>query len=849
MNFNKKSVIQKHKDLVSTPKKLSTKFFVNIFKVFIFLLILVSATCASLGFGVIKGILDGSPKVTDLTIAPVGYSTRIYDSEGAEIEKLTTSGSNRTPVSIDQIPKSLQFAFIDIEDERFLEHNGIDVKGIFRAGYLVLSSGSLSQGASTITQQLLKNNVFENGGMETSNGALIRRKIQEQFLALEVEKVMSKSIILENYLNSINLGAGAYGVQAASRRYFNKDVSELNISESAVIAAITQNPTKYNPINNPEQNSKRRAIVLEKMLSKEHITQIEYQEAIKDDVYSRIQVLSTETFDQTPTSYFVDEIIDQVVKDLQSEKGYTYTQAMNAIYSGGLNIYSTQDSSMQKICNEELSNSANYPAKTYYSFDWRWSVKHSDGTIENYSNVNLIYYYKTLLQNNDFKVIFKTKEEAAKCIEDYKKTLVKEGDTSLGESTLYTLQPQASFSIIDQRTGYVKALVGGRGEKETSRSLNRATNTTRQPGSCFKILAAFGPAIDLGQSLATVYDDAPFNYVNGRPVKNWWNGYRGLLPIRYGIEQSANIVAVKTITSITPQVAFDYLLDFGFTTLVDNKTLEDGTVLTDITQATALGGITNGVTNLELCDAYATIANKGVYTEPVFYTKVTDYDGRVILENEPETKTVLKETTAWLLTNAMHGVITSGTGTSANVANQYIAGKTGTTSNSYDLWFAGYSDYLTGAIWTGFDENVDIGAYVSNESFHKTIWSKIMTRIHTEKAYPNREPKQPDDIVKVAICSKSGYLAVPGVCDHDPEGNMIKEEYFDKDNVPTETCPAHVQYTICNESGKLANSKCPLETTSTKIYRVRFLGKDGITPDSVYEAPAGLSESSCILHN
>lgn len=849
MNFNKQHVIKKHKDLVSTKKRVSTKLFVNIFKVFIFLIFLSAATGAFLGFGIIKGILDDAPEVEELNIAPIGYSTKIFDSDGKLIEKLVTSGSNRTPVSIETMPDSIQNAFIAIEDERFLEHNGVDIKGVIRAGFLTVSAGDFSQGASTITQQLLKNNVFENGGMETSNGALIKRKIQEQFLALELEKVMSKSIILENYLNTINLGSGCYGVQAASKRYFDKDVSELTISESAVIAAITQNPTRYNPILHPEENIKRRASVLSKMLELEFITQKEYQTALDDDVYSRIKVTSVDTSDETPTSYFVDKIIDQVLEDLQTEKGYTYTQAVNALYSGGLNIYSTQDSTMQSICNEEIADPANYPENTYYSFDWNFSVKHEDGTIENFSNINISYYNRVTLGNTNFKVIFKTKEEAQACIDTFKNEFLKENDKILGETILFTLQPQVSFSVMDQRTGYVKALVGGRGEKETSRSLNRATDTTRQPGSCFKILAAFAPALDLGQTLATVYDDAPFNYANGRPVKDWWTGYRGLLSIRYAIEQSANIVAVKTITSITPDVAFDYLLNFGFTTLIESATLADGTGVSDITQATALGGLTNGVTNIELCSAYASIANKGVYTEPVYYTTVTDYEGRILLENEPETKQVLKESTAWLITNAMHGVVTKGTGTAANVANQYIAGKTGTTSNSYDLWFAGYSDYLTGAVWTGFDENADIGAYVYNESYHKKLWSKIMTRIHENENFDYREPVMPDSIVKAEICSKCGYLAVDGLCDKDPEGSKIIEEYFDADTVPTETCKCHVKYTICTVSGKLAGENCPDATNETKVFRVRFLGNEGSTSDSQYEIPASLANSTCIIHN
>lgn len=851
MNFSKESVETKHKNLVSTPRKLSTKFMVNIFRVFIFAIILVCVAGGFLALGMVKSIIDGAPDVEDLSIAPAGYSTVVYDSEGNEIEKLAAIGSNRIPVSIDQIPEHLQYAFIDLEDERFYEHNGIDVKGILRAGVQFLQGSK--QGASTLTQQILKNNVFEDGGREDNMGALIKRKIQEQYLALELEKTTSKSIILENYLNTIYLGSDCYGVQAAALRYFNKDVSELTISESAVIAAITQNPTKYyNPIYNPENNAKRRKIALDNMLEYGHITQEEYDEAINDDVYSRIQLISSQNADSNPYSYFIDELIDQVIQDLMEEKGYTSTQAANALYSGGLSIYSTQDSAIQKICDEEMSNPDNYPSNVYYSFDWRWSVQHADGTIENFSNVNITYYHKTLLGESDFKIIFKSKEEAQACIDEYKAAYFKEGDTVLGENVLFTLQPQASFTVIDQRTGKVLALVGGRGEKETSLSLNRATSSPRQPGSCFKVLAAFLPALENGQTLATVYDDAPYNYANGRAVNNWWKtGYAGLQNIRYAITRSANVIAVKTVTSVGPDVSMEYLQNLGITSLVNARELADGTILSDANQAIALGGITDGVYNLEITNAYATIANGGIYTEPVYYTKVTDYNGRVILEKEPETKRVIKDSTAWLLTNAMHDVVTNGvigTGGGANVSGQYIAGKTGTTTNSYDLWFVGYSDYLTAGIWTGFDGNADIGKLTGNEGYHTRLWSKIMSRIHTEKGYAYSEPEQPESVVTAQVCSKCGYLAVEGLCDHDPEGNKIITEYFAEGTVPTETCKCHIEYTICTASGSLATDNCPEENRKKVVYRYRFLGHDGTTADSQYEIPPGLENSSCIVH-
>ena len=857
MNFGKNNVIKKHKDLVSTPKRLKTKVIVTLFKVALFAVVLLIGATGFLGLGVIKGILDGAPNIENINIAPVGEATKIYDCDGNLMDTLITDGSNRVPVSLDKIPVYLRYAFIDIEDERFETHNGIDIKAIFRAAYQTLLQGD-AQGGSTITQQLLKNNVFESGGFENSKGALMKRKIQEIYLALQLEENISKDIILENYLNTINLGSGCYGVQAASQRYFNKDVSELTLSESDVIADITQNPYGYNPIYHPDENAKRRARVLEYMQKNGHITDAEYKEALADNVYDRIQQTSVITADNSPYSYFVDELIKQVINDLQEQKAYSYTQAWNALYSGGLKIYSTQDSTMQQICDEETNNDENYPDDIYYSFEWALSVslpepdEYGNKQI-NYSQYSIVSYYRKVLGDKDFKLIFRNKEDIQACIDTFKQEVMKEGVTSLGERLTITIQPQVSFTIMDQSTGYVKAIVGGRGEKTGSLSLNRATTAKRQPGSCFKVLAAYAPAIDrYGYTLASVIEDSPFYYSSGRLVNNWWDKntslpasertYRGLQNFRYAIANSMNVMTVKLLVAITPDAGFEYLKDFGFTTLIESRKNDDGTYDTDINESLALGGLTDGVTNMELCAAYAAIANGGEYTEPIYYTRVLDNSGRVILEKEPQTHQVLKESTAYILTQAMHEVVTTGTGTTANVENMYVAGKTGTTSSSYDIWFAGYTPYLTATIWSGFDENKALG----NTSYHLTIWRKIMSRINEAKGYSYAEFKQPDSVVTAQVCAKCGLLPINGLCDRDPEKNMIITEYFAVGTVPTETCVCHEERKICVDSGMPATDKCP--NTTTNVYRVRYQGKDGTTWDTPYVFPENAEGSYCNLH-
>lgn len=789
MNYGYRETISKQKNLVSTGQRLSKKSLVVFFKILLYILLLICITGCALVFGIVRGIIDAAPDIQDVSIVPSSYSTTVYNNKEKEIAKLVTSGSNRIKVSIDQVPDNLKWAFIDTEDARFYEHNGIDIQGIGRAVVVAITTLNPSEGASTITQQVLKNNVFTDWTSEETLGDQVKRKLQEQYLAIQLEKVTKKETILETYLNTINLGSNTLGVQAASHRYFDKDVSDLTLSECAVIAGITQNPAAYNPIYHPKANAKRRKKILKNMLDASHITKDEYNEAMKDDVYSRIQSVDNQiTQSNNVYSYFVDEVVSQVMSDLQEQKGYTYTQAYNAVYSGGLKIYTTQDSKIQKICNKELSNAENYPNTVSYSINWAWTIQHADGTTENYSESYINYYHKVLLNESSFKLIFSTKEAAKECVKQYKKYLYPDGladDVVEYETLYYTPQPQASFTVMDQYTGYVKAIVGGRGSKKVSLGLDRATQSTRQPGSTFKVLSTYAPAIDtMGYTLTTKIKDEPFNYSNGRPVKNWYSGYRGTVTVRKAIADSMNVCAVKTLTEITPQLGFDYLLNFGFTTLVQNRTEKDGSVVSDIQQPLALGGITDGITNLEITAAYATIANQGTYTRPVFYSKVVDSNGRILLDNTtPTTHTVLKSSTASLLTQGMTSVITEGTGKACALTDGMpVSGKTGTTSSAYDLWFCGYTPYLTASIWTGYDENKELG---SDQAYHERLWSKIMSQIDQVKGYKIKDFEMSDDVEEVTLCSSSGALAIEGVCPH------TYTEYFSKDTAPTNKCSYH----------------------------------------------------------
>ena len=787
MNYGKESIASRRGTGSKANKKRKKKT-VRTIKVFLVIFLIILVTGLGLTFGFIKGLVDSAPDISSINVAPSKFATVVYDTNGKEITRLVQTGSNRDYVSIDKIPDSVQKAFIAIEDERFYSHNGVDIQGIIRAFIVGVSRFNFSEGASTITQQLIKNNVFTDWTSESTFLDKLKRKIQEQYLAIQIEKKLPKETILEYYLNSINLGQNCLGVQTAAKRYFDKDVSELTISEASVIAAITQNPSGNNPITHADKNKVRREKVLNNMYKHEYITQAQLNEALEDDVYSRVLATNPVGTSLSTTSYFTDELIEQVAKALKEEKGYSDTQAYNAIYSGGLQIFSTQDMDIQKICDEEANNDKNYPARIDYDLSYRLTVKKSDGTTENYSENDMIKYFKT--SNAKYNTIYKNKEQAEADIEEFKKSVMGTGDTipAGGEVKYYIPQPQTSITVMDQSTGEVRAIVGGRGEKVGNATLNRATQTTKQPGSCFKVLAAYAPALDTaGVTLATAIQDAPFSYSNGRPVNNWWgDSYRGFVTVREAITQSMNIIAVKTITEITPQLGFEYLLNFGFTTLVDHKTLEDGSIISDIGQPMALGGISMGVKNVEITAAYAAIANQGTYIEPTYFTKILDSQGNLLIEKKPASRRVLKEQTAFLLTSAMQDVMTRGTGASAQLANMPCAGKTGTTSDDYDIWLCAYTPYYTCSVWGGYDVNTTL----SNTGFHTGIWRNIMTRIH--KNLPAKSFPKPTGIVTASVCKKCGLLAIEGLCDHDPRGSMVVEEYFVEGTEPTESCTCHV---------------------------------------------------------
>ena len=826
--------------LKSPMRKLNSKLWIIVFRIFLVAIVGVAICMITAGFGAVNALIDNAPQVNLGDLTPSGYSSTAYYSDGTVSQVFAGAQANRVHVSIEEIPLVVQHCFVALEDERFYEHNGIDIKGILRAGFSVVKEGGLNYGGSTITQQLLKNRVFLGGNEDNILDKIIR-KVQEQYLAIKLEDYMTKDEILENYINYINLGSGAYGIMAAANTYFNKDVADLTLSEAAVIAPIAYSPSLRNPIHYPEENADRRAKCLFNMKKLGYCTQEEYDEAMEDDVYSRIMDIANSKQETSVTtfSYFTDELINQVTQDLENELGYTTEQAQHMIYFGGISIYTTQDRHIQSIVDKYYTDDANFPefgfssstGSCYELYPYNLSVYHEDGTITHYHRNDLLEYFKDYNDSEGYyyhehgrtgiNELFLNLDDMNAKIDEFRNHVVKEGETYI-EDKDFVKQPQSSFTVIEQSTGEVKAVYGGRGPKTGLRTLNRATQSPRQVGSTFKVLASFLPAIDAaGLTLASVQDDSPFFYPQTtKEVYNWYNtGFRGLQTVRKGISSSLNIVAVRTLQQIGAPLGYEYLEKLGFSTLVKSQRLDDGSFYSDINLAIALGGLTKGVYNIELNAAYASIANKGVYNTPIMYTEIRDHAGNILLKKKAKSSQVMKASTAWLLTDAMEDTITNGTGSRLGFKNykMHLAGKTGTASKNNDLWFVGYSPYYTAAVWTGFDH----GFEQKNKSYQQDLWRNIMEEIHSSLELPNKEFEMPDSIVKANICTKSGKLAVAGLCDMAEGGSTVATEYFAKGTVPTEKCSSHVRVTICTKSKKIARDNCPEKKKKSVVLLIK----------------------------
>ena len=678
----------------------------------------------------------------DMKDVAIKHENSVVKDMDGEVVAVLSGDENRETITISEMPEYLPKAFVSIEDERFYEHSGVDIKRTFAATakwfLSKLRLGSSSYGGSTITQQLVKN-------LTEEKDRSWERKAKEMARAYYIEQELSKDQILELYLNLIFLGDKAYGVEVATNYYFNKNASELSLAESAFLAGINNSPNSYNPFKDESEEEKtdkmnlinrRTKIVLAKMLELKKITQEEYDSAIAE-------VDEGLKFDEgiivkNVYSYHTDAAVNEIINELMEKNTWTYEYAKLYVTSSGLTIYSTQNTAVQKVLEDEFSQ------------------------------------------------------------DKYKITATKDG---------VTYESQAAMVILDHKTGYVVGVVGGLGQKTTSFGLNRATQSKRQTGSSMKPLAVLAPGIDKGIiTAATSWDDVPGYTVGSTRIKNS-TGYRGLITTRYAIETSQNIPMAQGILKIGPKNSIDFLKQMGITSLDDVK---------DSYYGLALGGVTNGITPLEMAGAYATIANDGVYVEPTFFTKVTDKDGNVVLETSQDTRTVMSKAAAYVVKEILTQPVKSGTATYCGISNMSVAAKTGTTNENYDRWLCGFTPYYTASCWFGYDYNVEVKWSGTNPA--GLLWSRTMKPIHNGLESKYFSNNKPDGVVTATVCKCSGLLATED-CENDPRGSQAYTEYFVKGTVPTESCDCHVKVEICTDTGLLANEYCPNKETKVFITR------------------------------
>lgn len=737
------------------PRSFALSVLFTTLKVIAVIVILAGATGMGLLLGVAKAYIDTTPMLDISRLTSSSKNSYIYDANG---ELITTFAGMqyREWASIDEIPDMLKNAVVAIEDVRFYKHEGVDYKRLISAVVNTFRNQD-THGGSTITQQLVKNTIL-------TDVQSYKRKIQEAYLAVQLEKITDKDAILEAYLNQVYLGGSNYGVKSAAKDYFGKELNELTIRECAMLAGMIQKPNSFNPRLNtydridPEtgensmwRTNARTDNVLMMMYNAGFIT-LEQKNAALNDTVTILEHSNKEGVYEM--AYFVEYALYDVVTNMLKQRGLLDTKANRNIIeteirTGGYNIYTTLDTDIQRILEYEVENYDNYP-----------ELKKSSASV--------------LEQENPDGSITKI------------------------------IQPQCAAVIIDHNTGNIVALVGGRDRPEQQKVWNRAYMSALQVGSSIKPIAVYGPALDMGLSPATIAYNIP-GRIDG------WNtdkGYPSLgdteidvVTVRRGVRSSLNVVAARILMEyVGIEKAKEYLIKLG---IPEENINADGPGL-------ALG--TTGITPIQMTAAFATIANNGVYIQPLSFTKVTDSNGRVILDAATirETRRVFSESTAYLLADMMKDVVTSGTGTRARIPGMTVAGKTGTNSDYSSVCFSGITPYYASSVWIGHDypQNVLRNA-ASGGRYAAPLFKNYMERIHEgleDKPILDVTPESLG-LVRRTVCSVSGLLATDA-CHADPDHKPITD-WFTKENVPKETCNMHIQLPTCTETEQIATPNCP----------------------------------------
>lgn len=708
--------------------------------------------------GVVKAYVETTPSLDTAQLTISDYTSYLYDKNGNLISSIADV-EYRDWVDIENIPDMLKNAFISVEDVRFYKHSGVDFKRLFSAALEILGNSN-SSGGSTITQQLIKNKVL---GAQRN----YKRKIQEAYLALELETQIDKDTILEAYLNDVDLGESNYGVKSGAKDYFGKELSELTVRECAMLAGLTQAPYRYDPRRNMYQRNKmevtdeRTNQVLSRMYQAGFITKEQYNSAMTEQVHIVEVSAQKQMYDM---AYFVEYAISDVVTHLLEKRGLSNTSANrnaveNELRTSGYQIYTTVDPEIQKTVQNTISSWDSYPS----------------------------------LADTSKSLLVETKEDG---------------------TVIETVEPQAAAVVMDFRTGELRAIIGGRNEPTVRKGINRASQSYTEVGSSIKPLAVYGPALDLG------YSPGSITYNMDGPITGWSTekGYpSGGLDSRYGpvtfrraLVSSLNVPAAHVLMDdVTPAISAQYLYALGAT---ENKINVDGAGL-------ALG--TSGLTPIQMAAAYSTIANDGVYLEPLSFTKVLDAQGNVILDADEvrDTRRVFQPSTAWLLVDMMTDAVKTGTGTKAKINDITVAGKTGTNSDYASVYFAGMTPYYVSTLWVGHDypaNKLKKGSSGGNEA--APLWQAYMSRIHeglTDQPIIDADPTSLG-LVKRTVCPISGLLATDA-CKNDQEHKPVTE-WFLAEKAPTEYCDMHVTLSICTAENAIATEFCPAESVQEVSY-------------------------------
>ncbi len=685
-------------------------------------------------FGIVGAIITGviiyalavSDSGVDYSSVGLNFSSVVYytDNEGKEFEYDQVYGEqNRLWADISDMPEYLPQAFVAIEDERFYKHSGFDLPRTFKATFNYLVKRDSSFGGSTINQQLVKN-------ITGYDDTTAKRKIIEIIRAIDMDRKMTKTQILELYLNTIYLSQGCNGVETAANKYFGKAVSELTLAECASIAGITQYPTRYDPILNPEANKQKQELVLKKMLELEMITQDEYDEAIAE----KLNIQNNDTDDAVSSqSYYTDHVIEEVIPILQKELGINKTMAAQMIYRGGLQIYTTVDPKVQKAIDQIFSNPS-----------------------------------KTINYNEEYPI-------------------------------------QAAIVVMDPYTGQVKGVGGGLGRKTSERTLNRATMTLRQPGSSIKPLSVYAPGFEYKKfTPGTMFVDEAYS-VGNHSIKNYYQGFKGPMTVKYAVEQSVNTVAVKALEKVGLDKSYDFLTKNLNFTSIDNRDKAYSPL--------ALGGLTNGVSVLEMTAAYSAFVNKGIYTVPYTVEMIKDNKGKVIYEHSKKSNVAMSESTAATMLSVLKSVVDYGTGTPARLSNFPAGGKTGTTDDDKDRWFMGVTPYYAAGVWVGFDEPKTITGYGVNPAV--ALWKAVM-----QKSHEGLKSKQFDVSKSTAsatnMCMDSGKLATD-LCYQDYRGSRVVTEYIGVASLTNATCDLHKYVQVDKTTGMIAGPECNLSDVEMRV--------------------------------